>query len=155
MTTAALLAVTLVLGIQAQPKLEKSPQDLSMDQRFFEIDDRVPDRFRVQFKWGRLIMPGGGKGWMTGAEPLGVKIYFSSIAGSRPGFLLTHISSTNPDKLSRWSAEHFQLTWARTHFDHRFVHIQRWFDMAGGKTVQQIHDEVVTFAKRIKALDLS
>ena len=103
---------------------------------------------------GKPVLPGGGKGWSTGAQPLGIPIVFSGMYGSMPGFYVTCMAHTDPEKYKRFNVKTETLTWASVGVGPREVYIQKWLDTSGGKSVREIRDQILDFAKRIKNLDV-
>jgi len=130
-------------------ELGSGPLDLNAKLELVEPQDL--DYLRGPLKWGRLVTPGGGKGWGTGAEPKGVPMFSSSALG--PGaFLLSFQGKADPKVLSRIQLEN--ITWAQVVIQDGAIYISALVDTKGGKTVRAIAAEVETFANRIKGLGL-
>lgn len=130
----------------------KATIDLNLELDVVEPEDL--DNMREQWKWGKQVLPGGGKGWATGAEPLGVPIVFTGMDGSKPGFFLICVARTDPEKYKRFKVKTETLTWASVGVGPREVHIQKWIDTRDGKTVREVRDQILAFAKHVKDLDV-
>lgn len=118
---------------------------------FVEREDM--DYLRIQLKWGNQVLPGGGNGWMTGAEPLGVPIIFGGINGWK-GLVLTCMARPDPEKAARYLAHPSPIDWAEGGVALESIYIQKTLKLENGITVADLRDTVLDFARRINRLDV-
>ncbi len=130
----------------------KAPLDLNA--KLEEVEQEDLDYLRGPLKWGEHAFSGGGKGWITGAEPLGVQVLFNGMHGFRLGFSMISMGRPERKKLDRFLKGSGTIKWAEVSVQQEYVSISRWLDTSRGMTVRQIRDEVEAFASQVKALDL-
>ncbi len=143
---------TVAGGKSVDFSFEPGQAPLDLNYMLEAVDAEDLDYLRVQLKWGNQVIPGGGRGWMTGAEPEGVPVYFSGMPNSQAGFFLTSMGQVNQERLDRANLQ--AITWATVLSFQKSIHIQKFVDTAGGKTVKDIRDEILSFSRSVKALNL-
>ncbi len=133
-------------------QLGKAPLDLNA--RLEEVNPEDFDYLRQKLGWGDRATGAVIRGWITGAEPLGVPLLFSGMAGSKPGFFMTRMCRPDAKRLEKLSKDSATIKWAEVTIQEGFVHIQSWVDTSGGMSVRGLRDRVLDFARRVKELDL-
>jgi hypothetical protein len=142
-------------GKQSDSVYQMGKAQLNLNDKLEDVDPEDLDYLREKLNWGSKQTPGGGKGWSTGAEPLGMPMIFSGMKAWKPGFFLTCMGHADEKKLQRWGATvGASIKWAQVTVQAGSFHIQKWVDTKGGLTVRQIRDEILDFARRVKALGL-
>jgi hypothetical protein len=126
------------------------------DFRLDWIDPQDLDFMREKLKWGRKTMPGGFRFWCTGAEPLGIPVWYSGGPQPHPGVFMT--SSTREPKPSGWKRyieNPIEPDWATVFIVKKdFVHIEKRHSFPGGLTARELENHILDFARKVKALDL-
>src|SRR5688572_10568680 len=132
----------------------KSPYEPDFKLDWIEEEDL--DFMTANLKWGRRIRPGGFKFWATGAEPLGVPVYFSG--GPRGWQGLSLSSMAYEPKLAgveRYVQIPAKPDWADL-FEIRkdYVYIQKSHNFPNGVTVRELENRIMDYARKVKALEL-
>lgn len=124
---------------------------LKVNNRITVIDMRDMEYLRGKANWGETT-GAGGHGWITGAHPLGVPVFFSGQFGG-PGLRLTWMGHVS-NKAHRDQIERETRGWTSSYFEGTHVHLTQGVDTSKGITAGQIIRRVEDFAREIRRLGL-
>jgi hypothetical protein len=136
----------------AKLQIPMAPLDLNFKLDWADPEDL--DYLREELGWGKQVLPGGGRGWATGAEPLGIPIVFGGMSRV-PFIFLTCMGKADPAKVDRYlKGNPRPITWAEASITRESVYIETRLDISKGITVRDLSNQILAFARNVKALDI-